>query len=60
MVDALHRAGTDKRVHGVVGCVGDAQKHAGLAQVQEMRNAILKFRFVPLRWYGCSTPCLKS
>lgn len=44
MVDALQHAGSDKRIQGVVGCIGDAQKHGGLAQVQELRNAVLAFR----------------
>jgi hypothetical protein len=44
MVDALQHAGSDKRIQGVVGCIGDAQKHGGLAQVQELRNAVLGFR----------------
>lgn len=46
MVDALRHAGSDKRIQGVIGCIGDGQKHAGLAQVQELRNAVLTFRFV--------------
>ena len=44
MVDALQHAGSDKRIQGVVGCIGDAQRHGGLAQVQELRNAVLGFR----------------
>ncbi len=44
MVDALYHAGSDKRIQGVVGCIGDTQTYAGLAQVQEIRNAILAFR----------------
>ncbi len=44
MVDALQHAGSDKRIQGVVGCIGDTQKHGGLAQVQELRNAVLGFR----------------
>lgn len=44
MVDALKHAGSDKRIQGMVGCIGDAQKHGGLAQVQELRNAVLGFR----------------
>lgn len=47
VVDALHHAGSDKRIQGVVGCVGDAQKYDGLAQVQELRTAILGFRYQP-------------
>ncbi|KAL0017848.1 hypothetical protein WJX77_000567 [Trebouxia sp. C0004] len=44
MIDALQHAGSDKRIQGMVGCIGDAQKHGGLAQVQELRNAVLGFR----------------
>ncbi|KAL0021728.1 hypothetical protein WJX79_008882 [Trebouxia sp. C0005] len=44
MVDALQHAGSDKRIQGVVGCIGDTQKYGGLAQVQELRNAVLGFR----------------
>ena len=46
MVGALHQGGSDKRIQGVIGRIGDAQTHHGLAQVQELRNAILEFRFV--------------
>ena len=45
-VDALHRAGSDKRVQGIVACIGDAQQYVALAQVQELRNAILDFRYL--------------
>lgn len=46
VVDALHCAGSDKRVQGIVACIGDAQQYVALAQVQELRNAILDFRYV--------------
>ena len=44
-VQALHRAGADKRVQGIVACFGDAQQYIALAQVQELRNAVLDFRY---------------
>lgn len=44
VVDAMHRAGADKRVQGIVACFGDAQQYIALAQVQELRNAVLAFR----------------
>ena len=45
VVDALNRAGADKRVQGIVACFGDAQQYVALAQVQELRNAVLDFRY---------------
>ena len=48
VVNALHHAGSDKRIQGIVGCIGDAQKYDGLAQVQELRTAVLGFRYVSL------------
>lgn len=45
VVDALYRAGADKRVQGIVACFGDAQQYIALAQVQELRNAVLDFRY---------------
>ncbi len=44
VVDALEHAGKDERVQGFVTCIGDGGSPAGLAQVQELRDAILKFR----------------
>ena len=45
MVMALDHASQDKRVQGIVACMSDAQQYAALAQVQELRNAILDFRY---------------
>src|SRR5207247_11356461 len=42
VVEALHRAATDDRVVALVARVGTA--HMGLAQLQEIRDAILAFR----------------
>lgn len=41
-VDALDRAGDDKRVAGLVARVGSEQM--GMAEVQEIREAVLRFR----------------
>ena len=45
VVDALHRAGADQRVQGIVARFGDALQYIALAQVQELRNAVLDFRY---------------
>jgi protease-4 len=42
VVEALHRAATDDRVVALIARVGTA--HIGLAQLQEVRNAVLAFR----------------
>ena len=49
VVDALHHAGTDKRVQGLVACIGRHKMSAnasseGLAELQELRNAVHDFR----------------
>ncbi|KAL0027121.1 hypothetical protein WJX79_007736 [Trebouxia sp. C0005] len=43
VIEALHYAGDDARVHGLVTCIGSSGT-PGLAQVQELRNAISDFR----------------
>lgn len=53
VVDALHRAGSDKRVQGIVACIGGAQQYVALAQVQELRDAILDFRYVLIACKDC-------
>ena len=42
VVEALHRAATDDRVVALIARVGSAQM--GLAQLQEVRDAVLAFR----------------
>jgi protease-4 len=42
VVEALHRAATDDRVVALIARVGTA--HIGLAQLQEVRDAVLAFR----------------
>src|SRR2546430_5761460 len=42
VVEALHRAATDDRVVALIARVGSA--HMGLAQLQEVRDAVLAFR----------------
>jgi protease IV len=42
VVEALHRAATDDRVVALIARVGTA--HMGLAQLQEVRDAVLAFR----------------
>lgn len=45
VVDALHHAGKDERVKGIVAYVGDSEgPPSQLAQVQELRDAVLHFR----------------
>jgi protease-4 len=42
VVEALHRAATDDRVVALIARIGSA--HIGLAQLQEVRDAVLAFR----------------
>ena len=44
VVDELHHAGTDKRVQGLVACIGRHLQSEGLAELQELRNAVHDFR----------------
>ncbi|DBB17839.1 TPA: hypothetical protein ACH3X3_002859 [Trebouxia sp. C0006] len=44
VVDALHHAGTDKHVQGLVACIGRHLSSEGLAELQELRNAVHDFR----------------
>jgi hypothetical protein len=44
VVDALHAAGTDERVKGVIAHIGSTQNFSGLAQIQELRDAVTEFR----------------
>ncbi len=43
VIEALHYAGDDARVRGLVTCIG-SHGTPGLAQVQELRNAVSDFR----------------
>lgn len=40
----LHRAKGDKRVKGLLAVLGDRANFGGMAQLQELRNALLDFR----------------
>ena len=44
VVDALHAAGADERVKGVIAHIGSTQNFSGLAQIQELRDAVMQFR----------------
>ena len=44
VVDALEYAGKDENVCGFVTCIGEGGSRYGLAQTQELRDAILEFR----------------
>ena len=44
VVDALHSAGDDARVKGVIAHIGSTQQFSGLAQIQELRAAVTAFR----------------
>ena len=48
VVDALHAAGADERVKGVIAHIGSTQNFSGLAQIQELRDAVMQFRSVCL------------
>jgi hypothetical protein len=43
-IQALKWAGEDPRVKGVVTMFGANQQFMGLAQIQELRNAVTDFR----------------
>ncbi|BDA45901.1 Protease 4 [Coccomyxa sp. Obi] len=43
-VEALRLASTDERVKGVIATFGANQRYQGLAQIQELRNAVTDFR----------------
>ncbi|KAK9830040.1 hypothetical protein WJX72_009352 [[Myrmecia] bisecta] len=44
VVQALHHAGGDHRVKGLLAIIGGSQSLAGLAHAQELREAVLEFR----------------
>ena len=44
VVDALQSAGEDERVKGVIAHIGSTQQFSGLAQIQELREAVTGFR----------------
>eukprot|EP00879_Flechtneria_rotunda_P028786 GHRR01031008.1.p1 GENE.GHRR01031008.1~~GHRR01031008.1.p1 ORF type:complete len:142 (+),score=42.41 GHRR01031008.1:530-955(+) len=44
LLQVLHTAKTDERVRGLLAVLGDRQNFGGLAQLQELRNALLDFR----------------
>ncbi len=44
VVDALHHAGEDERVQGLVTIIGEGEAPERLAQVQELQDAVLHFR----------------
>jgi hypothetical protein len=45
-VEALRLASSDERVKGVMATFGANQRYQGLAQIQELRNAVTAFRWV--------------
>ena len=44
VVEALKIAGNDSRVKGLTTIIGANQQFSGLAQIQELRNAVIDFR----------------
>ena len=44
VVEALKIAGNDSRVKGLKTMIGANQQFDGLAQIQELRNAVIDFR----------------
>jgi len=44
VVEALKIAGKDSRVKGLTTTIGANQQFSGLAQIQELRNAVVNFR----------------
>lgn len=44
-MEALRLASTDERVKGVIATFGANQRYQGLAQIQELRNAVTDFRW---------------
>ena len=49
VVHALKAAGKDSRVKGLVGIMG-SQPAGQMAQIQELRDAVLRFRCVQAAW----------
>lgn len=43
-MQTLHAAKTDERVRGVMAVLGGRENFGGMAQLQELRNALLDFR----------------
>ena len=44
-MEALKIAGSDSRVKGLTATIGANEQFMGLAQIQELRNAVADFRF---------------
>lgn len=59
-MDALHAASTDERVKGVIAHIGSTQNFSGLAQIQELRDAVMKFRSGFIIVSSCLRYCLTS
>ncbi len=49
VVHALKEAGKDSRVKGLVGIMG-SQPAGQMAQIQELRDAVLRFRCLQAAW----------
>eukprot|EP00878_Enallax_costatus_P020111 GHUV01021243.1.p1 GENE.GHUV01021243.1~~GHUV01021243.1.p1 ORF type:complete len:232 (+),score=82.82 GHUV01021243.1:291-986(+) len=45
LIQTLHTAKSDDRVRGVMAILGGRENFGGIAQLQELRNALLDFRF---------------
>jgi hypothetical protein len=48
LLQMLHTAKQDERVRGVLAVLGGRENFGGMAQLQELRNALLDFRVRPL------------
>ncbi len=44
VVEALRLAGSDSRVKGLTALIGANEQFTGLAQIQELRNAVADFK----------------
>ncbi len=58
MVEALKIAGSDSRVKGLTATIGANEQFMGLAQIQELRNAVADFRYHC--FLACSSPVAGS
>jgi hypothetical protein len=50
LLQMLHTAKQDERVRGVMAVLGGRENFGGMAQLQELRNALLDFRVSILSW----------
>jgi hypothetical protein len=60
LLQMLHTAKQDERVRGVLAVLGGRENFGGMAQLQELRNALLDFRVGVLCVLGQLMPAVKA